>query len=140
MSTDTDLSDPIVQSAARWFWWIAGLSLVNTALFHAGSNLNFVIGLGMTTIASVVFAGNLPVAIGLAAVTIGFYFLMGWYAQRGKLWAFYVGIVVYVLDALIYVKFEDWMSVGFHALAIFFISKGIVRVRELQGAAPAAQA
>ena len=127
----TEPMDPVVQSAARWFWWIAGLSLVNTVMFHSGSNFNFVLGLAMTTLASAVFAQALPIAIGLAALTIGFYFVIGLYAQRGKLWAFYVGLAVYLIDALIYVAFEDWMSVGFHVLAGFFIFKGIQRVREL---------
>jgi hypothetical protein len=130
MSTSGN-SDPIVQSAARWFWWIAGLSLVNTVLFHSGSSTNFVIGLAMTTLASAAFANNMPVAIGLAGITIGFYFLVGLYAQRSKLWAFYLGLAVYVLDGLIYVLFQDWMSVAFHGLAAFFIFKGIARVREL---------
>lgn len=124
--------DPIVKSAARWFWWIAGLSLVNAVMFHAGSDTNFVLGLAMTTLASVMFAQLMPVAIALTAVTVGFYFAMGLYAQRGKLWAFYAGLAVYIVDALIYLKFEDWMSVGFHALAIFFIFRGLLRVRELE--------
>jgi hypothetical protein len=140
MSATNDFTDPIVQSAARWFWWIAGMSLVNVVLFHAGSQINFVVGLGMTTIASIIFASSLPMMIGAVGSTIGFYFVIGLYAQRGKLWAFYLGIAVYVLDALIYVKFEDWMSVGFHALAIFFIAKGIARVRELQRSVPAVPA
>jgi hypothetical protein len=124
-------TDPTVLSSARWFWWIAGLSLVNTILFHAGSDTSFVLGLAMTTIASVVFSGNLAVAMGLAGLMIAFYFLMGWQAQREKAWAFYLGLTVYVVDALIYVKFQDWMSVGFHCFAIFYIIKGALRLREL---------
>jgi len=103
-------------------------------LFHSGSEVTFVIGLAMTTLASVIFEKNLVVAIGVAAVTIGFYFLMGLYAQRGRLWAFYVGLVIYAIDALIYAWAQDWMSVAFHVLAVFFISKGILRVRELSRA------
>ena len=124
-------ADPVIQSAARWFWWIAGLSLVNAVMFHSGSDVNFVVGLAMTTIASVAFAQNLPIAVALAAIMIGFYFLMGFYAQRRALWAFYLGLAVYALDALIYVLFQDWMSVAFHALAAFFIFKGVQRTREL---------
>ena len=124
-------ADPVIQSAARWFWWIAGLSLVNAVMFHSGSDVNFVVGLAMTTLASVAFAQNLPIAVALAAIMIGFYFLMGFYAQRRALWAFYLGLAVYALDALIYVLFQDWMSVAFHALAAFFIFKGVQRTREL---------
>jgi len=133
----SDAVDPVVQSAARWFWWIAGLSLVNAVMFHSGSDVNFVVGLAMTTMASVAFANNLPVAIVLAGVTIGFYFLMGLYAQRQRLWAFYLGLAVYAVDALLYAAVKDWMSVGFHVLAGFFIFKGIQRTRELQRATPA---
>lgn len=128
----TATEDPIVKSAARWFWWSAGLSLVNAVMFHVGSDTNFVLGLAMTTLATVAFAQVLPVALLLTAVTVGFYFAMGHYAQRGRLWAFYAGLALYVVDALIYLQFEDWMSVGFHALAVFFIFKGVLRVKELE--------
>jgi len=130
--------DPIVISAARWFWWIAGLSLVNTVLHYAGSNTSFVIGLGLTTLATFYFAQQIVLAAFACFVTIGFYFAVGLYAQRGRLWAFYLGLAVYVLDALIFLMFEDWMSVGFHALAIFFIVKGVMRLRQSTGdSAPA---
>lgn len=126
--------DPVVVSAARWFWWIAGLSLVNTVLFHSGSDLNFVVGLGLTTIANVVFAGQLPIAIAIAGLTVGFYVVVGLLAQRERAWAFYLGLAVYALDALIFVRFQDWMPVAFHALAIFYIVKGVTRLRELSRA------
>ena len=124
-------SDPVVGSAARWFWWIAGLSLVNTVLFYSGSNSSFVVGLGMTTITAVVLDARIALALGIIAVIIGFYVLMGWYAQRGAAWAFYLGLGLYVLDALVYVKLQDWMSVAFHAYAIFCIARGMMRLREI---------
>lgn len=129
--SSTTTADPVVRSAARWFWWIAGLSLVNVVLFYSGSNTSFVVGLAMTTFATVAFAGNLPVAIGLAGLTIAFYLVVGLYAQQQKLWAFYLGLAIYVLDGLIYAYFQDWMSVAFHGLAAFFIFKGITRARQL---------
>jgi hypothetical protein len=104
-------------------------------MLYSGSNTNFVIGLAMTTLASVAFSSNLPVAIGLAGLTIVFYLVVGFYAQRQKLWAFYVGLAVYVLDGLIYVYFQDWMPVAFHGFAAFFIVKGIARTRAPRRAA-----
>lgn len=134
-------SDPVIRSAARWFWWIAGLSLVNVVMFHSGSATNFVIGLAMTTLASAAFADNLPVAIALAGLTIAFYFVVGLFAQRQQLWAFYLGLAVYVLDGLIYAYFQDWMPVAFHGFVAFFIVKGIMRTRELaRGSIPAPSA
>jgi hypothetical protein len=55
---------------------------------------------------------------------------MGSQGARGKLWAFYVGLAVYALDALIYVSFQDWMPVAFHALAIFFIGRGALSLHQ----------
>ena len=125
----TKSSDPMVLSAARWFWWIAGLSLVNTALFFSGSDTNFVVGLGITTITNSLFAKNLPLAVVVAAIAVGFYFFIGLQAQRERLWAFYAGLVIYVLDALIFLQFQDWMPIAFHGLAIFYIVKGVMRIR-----------
>jgi hypothetical protein len=50
-------------------------------------------------------------------------------AQREQAWAFYLGLVVYALDALIYLRFQDWLPVAFHAYAIFAIFKGVARLR-----------
>lgn len=129
--------DPVVQSAARWFWWIAGLSLVNAVMFFSGSDTNFVIGLAMTTIASVAFKAMPAVAAVLIALTVGFYFAMGHYAQRRKLWAFYLGLAVYAVDALIYAAVQDWMSAGFHVLAGYFIFKGVGQIKRGPAVAPA---
>lgn len=132
--------DTAVQSAARWFWWIAGLSLVNTVLFYTGSTVNFVLGLGMTTLANLLFVDQVPLALALSTLTIGFYVLVGWQAVQGRLWAFYIGLVVYAADALIYMRVDDWMSVAFHGVAIFYIARGVVRARELGRASLAAPA
>jgi hypothetical protein len=129
-ASQTALTSPIVQSAARWFWWIAGLSLVNVALFQSGSKTSFVMGLGITALSDALFASNKPVGFVIDALAVGFFLLMGAQASRGKLWAFYVGLAVYALDALIYVTVQQWMPVAFHALAIFFIAKGAISLRQ----------
>jgi hypothetical protein len=33
-----------------WFFWIAGLSIVNTIVYITGGNYNFIIGLGITQV------------------------------------------------------------------------------------------
>lgn len=130
-------ADPVVRAAARWFWWIGALSLVNTAMFHAGSNTHFVVGLALTQLTDAVLAGQTPVALAVAAVVIAFYGVVGLVAGRGRLWAFYAGLAVYLLDAALEFWFQDWMSLGFHALAIFYIVKGVMRLRERPAAQPA---
>ena len=131
----TRTSDPIIQSAARWFWWIAGLSLVNTIFAHSGSNTSFVVGLGITAVADAIFINLKVIAFTIDAVVVGFFFFIGLMAMREKAWAFYIGLGVYALDALIYVRLQDWMPVAFHGLAIVFIVKGVSRLRTLAPAA-----
>jgi hypothetical protein len=121
---------PGVISGARWFWWIAGLSVVNIVMFQSGSDTSFVIGLGMTAMSDALFSEAKMTGFVIDAIILGFFALMGLYAQRGKLVAFYAGIAVYILDALIYVSVQDWMSVAFHGLAIFYLVKGAMALRE----------
>lgn len=122
------MADPAVVSAARWFWWIAGLSLVNTVMLYTEAGGQFVIGLGLTTLASVMLGQTMAFAV--IAATLAFYVWIGHVAAQGRAWAFHAGLAVYAIDALLFVYLEDWMSVAFHALAIFFIVKGLVRLRE----------
>ena len=116
---------PVVRGAARWFWWIAGLSLVNIAMSQSGTNVNFVIGLGITVLADAIFAANKIVGFAIDAVVIGFFVVIGFKAQQARLWAFTLGMVVYALDAMIYLYAQDWMPVAFHGLALYFMFKGV---------------
>jgi hypothetical protein len=136
--SSTRSSDPIVLSAARWFWWIAGFSVINTLLFFSGTQTSFMLGLGVTTLANAMFAKQLAVALAVAGVAAAFFFVVGLQAQRERAWAFYLGMAVYIVDAFIFVTYEDWGPVVIHALALFYLSKGLVQLRERGEAPPAA--
>lgn len=131
-------SDPQIISGARWFWWIAGLSAVNTVLIHSGSDTSFVIGLGFTLIADSIFSEMKAIAFAIDAVAIGSFVALGWFSGRGHIWAFLTGIVLYAIDALIYLPVQQWLSVGFHVFALFFIFRAMMRLREGLKAARAA--
>jgi len=131
-----------IDSSARWFWWIAGLSLINTVMTLSGSQTSFVMGLGFTLVSDAIFAGNHAVALVIDALALGFFVLMGVMALRHKLWAFYLGTAMYVLDAVIYVLAGDWVPVAFHGLAVYFIALGAMKLiamrREAGAPAPIA--
>jgi hypothetical protein len=112
---------PRVLSGARWFWWIAGLSLVNTVIAHTSGNASFFIGLAFTQISDAVFIHLKPIAFVLDAVACSFFVAMGWLAVRGHLWAFVTGGIIYALDGVIFLLFKDWFPAAFHGLALFFI-------------------
>ena len=129
MLENAHAADPVVQSSARWFWWIAGLSAVNVAMAMSQGQTRFVAGLAFTEIAHALFESNLPIAFLIDALFIGGFGFLGLKAKQGASWAFIVGIVVYVCDALVCVKAQDWMSAAFHGLALFYIVKAFIELR-----------
>ncbi len=122
-------ADSVVMSGASWFWWIAGLSVVNTVMIHSGTDRTFVIGLGFTMLADIIFKDLMVVALVIDVVVLSVFAGFGLMARKGHLWAFVTGIVLYTLDSLIYVLGQDWMSVGFHAFALFYMVRGALALR-----------
>ncbi len=122
-------ANPAVQSGAGWFWWIAGLSTVNTILIHSGSDTSFVIGLGFTTLADGMFREMKFIAFAIDAIALAIFVSLGLFARKGHFWAFVTGSALYALDAVIYVLFQDWMPVAFHGFALFYMIRGAVALR-----------
>lgn len=121
-------------SGARWFWWIAGLSAVNAALDLSHANVNFILGLAFTLVAHAAFASQVGVALVIDALFIGGFWLIGRQAQKGQTWAFIVGGLIYLGDGLLYLKFESWLAVAFHAYALFAIGKAFMSLQEARKA------
>lgn len=132
-------------SGASWFFFIAGLSVVNSLLVLFGADWSFIFGLGITQVfdgiamgiagemgggagiwivRGIVFAFNLAIA--------GFFVLFGWLSKKGYGAAFVIGIVLCFLDGLLFLVFMDWMGLGFHALAIFLMIRGYLALRKLR--------
>jgi hypothetical protein len=141
VSAAAQVLEPAIKSGASWFYWIAGLSLLNTIVTFAGSQSGFVIGLGITQVFDH-FARGLAegaegggggakfVALALDLVAYAALILFGVLATRRRPWAFVTGMLLYALDAGIYVLVQDWLAVGFHGFALFFIFKGFTACRE----------
>ncbi len=132
----TGAIDPVARGA-NWFFWIAGLSVINTVLYLLGQSVFMVMGLASAAIASGLFQGIgnglgggrgsvLGVVMGLlgAILVAGIFAGLGLAARKRMGWAFIVGMVLYALDALIWLVFRDYMSVLFHGLALAFIFQG----------------
>jgi hypothetical protein len=120
--------------AARWFYWIAGVSLVNTVVALAGEHWRFIIGLGTTQVVNGLAArtgqGWAP-AILLDLLLIGGFVLLGYLALQRQHWAFPVGIGVYALDGLIFVAARHWVGLAFHVFVLIMIGKGFQAARQL---------
>jgi hypothetical protein len=121
------------RSGARWFYWIGALSLVNAVITMANGEWNFIIGLGITQIISGLAlglsadlgSGVTIIAFALNVLVVGACVGLGFLAERGHTWAFILGMVLYALDGLIFLWVQDWLPLGFHAFALYFIYRGL---------------
>src|SRR5262249_39085689 len=103
-----------MRSRASWFYWIAGLSLVNSIVAVSGQSFRFIFGLGITQvfdeIANHMASSGKVVALGLDVVAAGILVLMGVFAHKGHLWAFIVGMVLLALDEALLLVATDWLG------------------------------
>ncbi len=123
-----------VKNGASWFYWIAGLSIINTIIVIIGQDLNFVIGLGITQIIDEFGKNgtiNKALQIGLDIVITGIVALFGYFGNKGKSWSFIAGIVLYTLDGLLFLIGMALLPLGFHVFALFFIVRGFLANRKL---------
>ncbi len=124
---------------ASWFYWIAGLSLVNTVMVQTDANLSFVVGLVITLIVDAVthkMAGiGKLLALGFSVFVAATFVLFGYLAKKGHGWAFVVGMLLYAGDGLLAVVAQDWMMAGFHAFALFCLWGGFSAHRKLNAVA-----
>ncbi|MCK4625530.1 MAG: hypothetical protein KAV00_09495 [Phycisphaerae bacterium] len=127
-------------NGAKWFYWIAGLSVVNSVIFLMDGSVSFVVGLGITQLIAGIGAAfaeefgpvarYIAFAFEVAAALV--FVLFGYYALKRHRWAFITGIVLYALDSLIFLAVQDWWSFGFHVLALFGLFGGMKAARKLR--------
>lgn len=130
--------DPVkaVKGGASWFYWIAALSLINSIAIFAGGDINFIVGLGITQLIDGILleltgTGNIYGLIASALIS-GMFFLFGYFANKFSGSAFMAGIILYLLDSLIFLLVGDWLGLGFHAFALFMIISGYRQLKQLK--------
>lgn len=124
-----------MKSGASWFYWIAGLSLINSISAAAGWDFRFIFGLGITQVLDAMgtqFGGSAKiVTLGLDLAVAGIFILFGVFGHKRHLWAFIVGLVLFAIDSLLMLIFQDWISLAFHAFVIFCLFRGMQACRGL---------
>jgi hypothetical protein len=130
------------KNGAHWFYWIAALSLVTSIIIVGGGDRHFVIGLGITLVASSIAAGiaqQAPeaaltlqiVAVGFSLFVSGMVALFGWMSAKRYTAMMGIGMGLYFLDGTLYLLIQDWMSIAFHAFALYCMWTGMSAFREL---------
>lgn len=128
------------KNGASWFYWIAGLSIINSIAAFAGSDWGFIFGLAVTQVVdglakmaggNVATVAALVIDVFIAGVLVS----LGVFAHKGQIWAYWVGMVLYALDGIVSLIATFWLSVLFHAFALYSIYKGLAAQKELRALA-----
>jgi len=138
-------AEAVVRRQANWFFWIAGLSLVNWLAGSTGSSIAMVMGLGVTQITTAVAHGLAKnggavsavvtfLSLFLTAVVAGAFVFLGFQARKVRQWAFVVGMVLYAMDALLFLWVGDWISLLFHAFVLLMLGVGLTSARTVRAA------
>lgn len=140
VGVDADELQAQVNSGANWFFWIAGLTLINTVIALAGADFSFAVGLGITQIfdavaAAIAVESGTPaltfVAVALDLITIAVFVGFGFLGRARHSWAFIVGIVLFGLDTIFFLLAFAVLGIVIHGLAIFYLFRGLTAAREL---------
>jgi len=133
----TAVAAPQLKSGASWFYWIAGLSLINSIVSFTGSSWRFLFGLGITQIfdafGNSIGSGGRGAALVLDLAAAGVFILFGVFAHKAHTWAFVVGMALFALDGLIFLLRQDWIGVAFHLFVLYCLFRGFKACRELKG-------
>ena len=128
-----------VRSTGHWFYWLAGLSLINSIIVYAGGQWSFLFGLGLTQVVDAILVAamdeglrtlGIAVALCINLMIALLFCFFGLHAARGKAWAFVVGGLLYLGDALLLLWVQDYLSLAFHVWVLFQLGRGLQAVRE----------
>ncbi len=128
---------------ANNFYWIAALSMINSLISTFGGGVSFVIGLGLTQFVDAFvflfaeeFSDSAVIfkAIGLilSILVSSVFAILGYYGGKSQRWAFVVGMVLYGLDALLMIFFQDWIGFFFHLYFLYGLWNGLQALNQLQ--------
>lgn len=135
-----------LRNGANWFYWIAGLSVVNQVLLFTNAGIHFIFGLSITEIidALAVLIGrdlnldsvNTVRILGWAMnlFIVGIFALFGFFANKRRRWPFYVGMALYGLDALATLFIwdnPDILGFAFHLIVIWGLVGGLRAISKL---------
>jgi hypothetical protein len=136
-----------LKTGASNFYWIAGLSVINTLIYIFGGGISFVVGLGITQFVdgfahgvanynptnAILFKGiGFIVSLMISSVFI----LFGIFAAKGKKWSFITGMVLYSLDAILMLVFKDFLGFGFHLFFLWLLYGGLRALNQIEKSVP----
>lgn len=130
------ISGSKIYNSYSWFKWIAGLSLINTLLMIFGSNISFIFGLAsnifLYAFGVELFGEYSIITLSAQLIFPVIYFLLYRMNKSMKKWPIIVGVVLYGLDALLYLLIDDMLSILFHAYVMYSVLKSFWEIDQFK--------
>jgi len=125
------------KAGSGWFYWIAGLSLLNSVILFAGGSWRFIFGLGVTQLMDeIVRVANLGtagqvIALLFALAMAALFGVFGYLSGKKMRWPFITGMVFYLLDGLLLLLLGGYLAAAVHAYVLYRMFSGLTAVRKL---------
>ena len=122
---------------ASWFYWIVGLTLINSIISLTGTDWSFSLGATITVVADY-FARESGsssariIALLFDVIVIAFYAACGVFSHRGASWAFILGLVFFALDSILMLITLQPIGILIHGWALFSIFSGLLANNNLR--------
>lgn len=128
--------DTKFRNSMNWFYWIAGLSFINSILAAFGANLSFTVGLGITQLVdalAIIITNDLGItnhlliifSLVISLLFSGLFVLFGFLANKRKKGAIITGMVLYALDGILCFVIGIYIDGLFHLLALWGLFTGL---------------
>lgn len=125
-----------LNNGSQWFLWIFGLSALNTLILYLGGEVSFIFGLGITQIFEGIFIAIFQefniLGMFISIFISGIFGIIWLFSKKLSKPAFIIGMLIYGIDGLILLAFQDWLSFGVHLYALFMIFKGFKSIDNLK--------
>lgn len=128
-----------IKRSTSWFYWIGALSAINSLAIAFSAGFGFLIGLGITQFIDGFTYGFIengaPEFVRFIGLAISLFIsaLCALFAIAGNkrvLSVYIIGMVIYAMDSLIFLAFQDWLPFGFHIFALFGLSKAVGNIKK----------
>lgn len=138
---DKDTLIALRNNGISWFYWITGLSLINTWVNIFDGWYSFIVGLGYTQFIDGLVLGFrdagepmiMTVFFFLSILVSGFFAFSGYMTQLDRRGWYLAAMILYAIDALVYLYIGDYVGIGFHIFALVFIYRWYVAHRHIVG-------
>jgi hypothetical protein len=124
-----------LKHATGWIGTIGIVTIIQLFLTISGSGVSFPGALGLPAV--IAHLGHPPADAANMSITMTsvlgavLFFILSASAKKRSLHAFVLAMALYSVDTVVTGMDQQWVNAGFHVLALIFISRGLMALRQL---------